>query len=201
MEIREVDGVQATNRAGAAELLGLSLQTIALRASPKQRAEGSGFPAPLSSRPGGMDWYPISGLEDFRESHRKMREGMRATVHHATLPGDPDGEVTAPQFRKLIQVGQGGWDRYVADSRPDWQRGADGYLPLPIQGPAAAEPRAERTWTKQAVEDWIRNRQGRSASPGRPPRSPEADEHNHTDEERPSRRPGRDRSGNDKPRS
>jgi hypothetical protein len=169
VQIREFDGVPATNRVGAAEYLGRSLQTINQVAAPKNRAR-TGWPAPVG-RADRQQWYALPDLDAFRVSYVQTAEDThRARVHDARLTGRPDELVTAVEFRKLIDAPYGTWARYVHDSKPAWQRGEDGYLPRPD----ATEParRGEiRKWRRRRVQDWINSRPGKVPSPGRPPRT------------------------------
>ncbi|MEH1124861.1 helix-turn-helix domain-containing protein [Micromonospora sp. CPCC 206061] len=160
MEIREVDGRRATNRRGAAEYLGRSLQTVNLLASPKRKAEGSGWPDALPTRTAGQDWYALDDLDRFRNTVLAPAEAARrAKVHHVHLDGDPEELLTAKQFREIIGVEAGPWAKYVAESQPSWKHGQDGYLPLPdVEEPGRGG--TIRKWKRQRVQSWINDRPG-----------------------------------------
>lgn len=167
VEIRTINRRRATNRAGAAEYLNRSLQTINLLASPKRRA-ATGWPDPIavSDR---QSWYALADLDRFRVRYIQPTErSQRAKVHTLRLDGDPDELITAAQFRQLIGATRGTWSRYVYDSRPAWEQGRDEYLPRPDrEEPIATGTR--RQWRKQRVVEWINARPGKAPSPGRPP--------------------------------
>ena len=166
MQIREIDGQEATNRPGAAEYLNRSLQTINLVASPKQRAV-TGWPSSLATIDG-QEWYALGDLDRFRLDYlHRVEQANLARVHSVTLDGDPDELLSAKTFRDLIGATAGTWSRYVHDSKPAWLLGQDGYLPRPD----AEEPARRgitRYWRRARVETWINSRGGKVPSPGRP---------------------------------
>ncbi len=171
MEVRVVNGRRCTNRPGAAEYLGRSLQTINLVASPKRRAS-TGWPA-YTGKEDGHEWYALDDLDEFRVSYIQAKERAgKAQVHQVRLDGDPDELITAVEFRKIIGVGHGVWSKYVGKSEPAWKQGEDGYLPRPdAEEPA---PRGViRKWKRHRAETWINNRPGSAPSPGRPKKTPE----------------------------
>ena len=166
MEERVVQGRRCTNRAGAAEYLGRSLQTINLVASPKRRAS-TGWPAYVDVEDG-YEWYALDDLDTFRASYLEAKKAARqAKVHQVTLDGNPDELIPAKDFRAIIGVGHGVWSKYVEKSIPDWQEGRDGYLPKPDH----EEPGRRgviRSWQRHRVQTWVNNRVGSASSPGRP---------------------------------
>jgi hypothetical protein len=128
VQTREINSMPATNRPGAAEYLHRSAQTIDLWASPAQRA-ATGWPQP-AARLDGQEWYHLDDLDAFRREYVNAKEDANRPAR-VRLVGDPDELITAKEFRQLIGVSTGTWGRYVADSRADWDRGDDGYLPRP----------------------------------------------------------------------
>ncbi|MFF3867096.1 GntR family transcriptional regulator [Micromonospora sp. NPDC001898] len=169
MKIRVVDGRRMTDRAGAAEFTGRSEQTIAIQTSPKRRAEGSGWPAPVPG-PEGVLLYP---LDDLASTLEDIAETSRARVHSITLDGDPSELIPAVEFRALIDAKASTWSKYVDMSKPAWERGEDGYLPRPDLEEPAPKRGIIRSWTRQRVEQWINNRPGRGAGAGPPVRTEE----------------------------
>jgi len=163
---RVIAGRRCTNRRGAAEYLQRSLQMINLVASPKRRS-GTGWPA-AAGTVDGQEWYALEDLDAFRVSYIQAKEHAgRARVHQVALAGDPAELLTATQFRALIAVEHNVWSKYVAASRPAWERGEDGYL----SRPDAEEPARHgvlRSWRRHRVQEWINNRRGSAPSPGRP---------------------------------
>jgi hypothetical protein len=169
MQERVVKGRRCTNRPGAAEYLGRSLQTINLVASPKRRAS-TGWPAYVDVEDG-QEWYAFDDLDAFRVSYLEATKRARqAKVNQITLDGDPDELIPAKDFRAIIDVGHGVWSKYVEKSIPAWQEGRDGYLPKPDH----EEPGRHgviRSWKRHRVQTWINNRSGSASSPGRPAKS------------------------------
>ena len=167
MQERVVNGRRATNRAGAAEYLGRSPQTINLVASPKRRA-ATGWPNPLPDRVDGQEWYAFDDLDAFRVSYLEAKQrARRAKVHEITLGGDPDEMVSAKDFRALIGVEHNVWSKYVEKSIPDWLHARDGYLPKPDREEPARHG-VIRYWKRHRVQSWINSRRGSASSPGRP---------------------------------
>ncbi|MBC8991771.1 hypothetical protein [Micromonospora chalcea] len=160
MEIRNIGGRPHTDIAGAAELTGRSEQTVRLKTSPKQRAQGSGWPAPVKQDK--KAWFPIDELERIRDVLLpQIVETARARVHHVDLDGDPEELISASEFRKILTITQGGWDKYVDLSKSAWGRGEDGYLPVPdCQEPAPVQG-VTRYWKRRRVQEWINARTGK----------------------------------------
>ncbi|MFI7517543.1 GntR family transcriptional regulator [Micromonospora echinofusca] len=169
MKIWVVDGRRMTDRAGAAEFTGRSEQTIAIQTSPKRRAEGSGWPAPVLG-PEGVLLYP---LDDLAATIEGIAEASRARVHSITLDGDPDELIPALEFRALIDAKASTWSKYVDMSKPAWERGEDGYLPRPDLEEPAPRRGIIRSWRRHRVEEWINSRPGRGAGAGPPVRTAE----------------------------
>ncbi|WP_434740737.1 hypothetical protein [Micromonospora sp. SH-82] len=157
MEIRNIDGRPHTDIAGAAELTGRSEQTVRLRTSPKQRAQGSGWPASIK-----LDkkaWFPVDELEHVRDVLLpQVAEPLRARVHRVDLDGDPEELIPATAFRDLLSITQGGWDKYVGISRTAWRDNRDGYLPRPDREEPAPTQGVNRYWKRRRVQEWINSR-------------------------------------------
>ena len=170
MEVRTIGRRRATNRAGAAEYLGRSLQTVNLLASPKQRAEGSGWPEPLPERVDGQEWYALADLTKFRDKYlQRVKIAGQARSHQVTLDGDPDELISAVEFRTAIDVEPKSWTKYVDMSKEAWARGEDGYLPRPDHEEPVTKGRGTaRYWKRHRAQTWIDNRPGSNPSPGRP---------------------------------
>ena len=170
VEERLIGSRRATNRAGAAEILGRSIKTINLLASPKGRADGSGFPAAISTE-GGQDWYAIADVEAFARTYRAQVEATgRARSDGVVLDGDPDELITAVEFRQAIDIEAKSWTKYVGISKDAWARGEDGYLPRPdSEEPVTRGRGVTRKWTRRRAQAWIDARTGPNPGPGRPP--------------------------------
>jgi hypothetical protein len=171
MEVRMVKGRRCTNRPGAAEYLGRSLQTINLVASPKKRAS-TGWPDYVDIEDK-QEWYALDDLDVFRASHFEAKQRDRqARVHHVSLDGDPDELISAKDFYTLIKVDARTWSKYVDKSEPDWREHRDGYLPKPDKEEPGRGGVA-RKWKRHRAATWINNRRGSASSPGRPKLDPE----------------------------
>ncbi|MBQ1052484.1 hypothetical protein KBX50_29045 [Micromonospora sp. C51] len=174
MEIRDIGGQPHTDIAGAAQLTGRSEQTVRLKTSPKQRAQGSGWPAAtIQDR---KAWFPLDALQTVRDVVLpRIVEASRARVHHVDLDGDPDELLSASEFRSLLDISQGGWDKYVGLSKVAWDRGEDGYLPRPDDEQPAPAQGVVRYWRRQRIQDWINARTGKVLDPrpaaGSPPKT------------------------------
>ncbi|WP_186832189.1 winged helix-turn-helix domain-containing protein [Micromonospora endolithica] len=156
-----------TDRAGAAEFTGRSEHTITIQTSPKRRAQGSGWPAPISG-PEGVLLYPLDELAAAIEG---IAEASRARVHSITLDGDPDELIPALEFRALIDAKASTWSKYVDMSKAAWGRGEDGYLPRPDLEEPSPKRGVIRYWKRHRVEHWINSRPGRGAGAGPPVRT------------------------------
>ncbi len=173
MEIRNIGGRPHTDIAGAAELTGRSEQTVRLKTSPKQRAQGSGWPA--SVKQDKKAWLPIDELEHVRDVLLpQIVESSRARVHHVELDGDPEELISATEFREILAITQGGWDKYVGMSKAAWDRGEDGYLPMPDREEPAPVQGSTRYWKRRRVQEWINTRSGKVLSAA-PPDLPTSD--------------------------
>ncbi|MFV2104876.1 hypothetical protein, partial [Micromonospora sp. LOL_024] len=135
-------------------------QTVRLKTSPKQRAQGSGWPA--ATIQGRKAWFPIDALETVRDVVLpRIVETSLARVHHVDLDGDPAELMSASEFRKLLDVSQGAWDKYVGLSKPAWDRDEDGYLPRPDDEQPAPIQGVIRYWQRRRIQEWINSRTGR----------------------------------------
>jgi hypothetical protein len=122
VEIKVIDGRQATDRFGAAERIGRSAQTVKLLMS--NRAE-SGFPAPL---PGTgrytehkRDFFALDDLDAFKAAYEaELAERTMPRSHGVQLDGDPDELLDTKAFAEAIDVNWPTVKRYVRDSVPAW---------------------------------------------------------------------------------
>ena len=165
-----VNGRRATDRAGAAEHLGVSEQIIAMHTSPKHR-QTSGFPKPLGQHDG-RAWYALDDLDTYRDAHATQRaEAAPPGAPEWLRDGDPEELLPATTFRAAAKVTQGTWKRYVQLSRPAWDRGEDGYLPVPDQQEDYRGTGRLYAWRRIRMITWLDNRPGSRATGtvGRPP--------------------------------
>ncbi|MFG1918065.1 hypothetical protein [Micromonospora sp. NPDC048898] len=164
MEIRHIGGRPHTDIAGAAELTRRSEATVRLKTSPKQREQGSGWPAPVKQDK--KSWFSVVELEHVRDILLpQIVEAGQARVHCVDLVGDPEELISATEFRKILDISQGAWDYYVGLSRAAWDRGEDGYLPrFDVEEPAPGAGMT-RYWKRRRVQAWINSRTGKVQLP------------------------------------
>lgn len=165
MRTRIVNDRPVTNRDGAAEIVGRSRATVDRWASPARR-QATGWPA-VVDRHGGEEWYYVDELEGVRDGYVAITTA-RGRPTPITDDGDPDELLTATEVRKLLRIAYGTWSGYVADSLPAWERGDDGYLPLPDHEEPAARGGVTRSWRRGRIVSWNQNRPGKTAATGRP---------------------------------
>lgn len=159
VETRTVNGQQATDRAGAAEYLGMPPNTVRMYSSPSRRST-TGFPAPLPDRQSGRDWFALTDLA----AYKQQRE---ATPDVPFVAGDPSELIDATAFAGLRGVEPDTMHGYVKRSLAAWERGEDGYLPRPDQSEPARHGHTHR-WTRARAVAWIFPAAPRRST-GRPP--------------------------------
>ncbi|WP_229070837.1 hypothetical protein [Actinoplanes sp. DH11] len=128
MQTWTIDGRTATNRAGAAEHLGLSTATINMYASPAGQRR-YGFPAPLPQAEGLPQLFALEELDAFAAARRPA---PRPTPQ---LDASADELVGSAGFAELIGVKPDTFHRYLTDSWAAWGQEHDGYLPRPDNWP------------------------------------------------------------------
>ncbi|MEH1124778.1 hypothetical protein [Micromonospora sp. CPCC 206061] len=165
MEIRTINGRRATDRAGAAEVLGVSVQTIALRASPKQRPT-SGFPASIGTEDR-REWYALDDLDAHADALREQHPDTPRRAPAWLRDGDPDELLPATTFRAAAGITQGTWKRYVQTSKPEWDAGRDGYLLKPDDEEDYRGTGKRYSWKRSRMIAWLDNRPGERAGAGR----------------------------------
>ncbi|MEV0732332.1 hypothetical protein [Polymorphospora sp. NPDC050346] len=166
MKTWTVEGREATNRAGAAEHLGLAANTVNMYASPAGRAR-HGWPEPLAEQVDGQEVFALVDLDAFAAA-RNTRRTPPATTEAA----DPDELIGVGEFAELRGVSRDTFKRYVEDSRNAWARGEDGYLPVP-DAPDPRSPELGRRvrwqWRRDRAAAWafpeVRRHGGRKAGP------------------------------------
>ncbi|RLK12682.1 hypothetical protein DER29_5967 [Micromonospora sp. M71_S20] len=167
MEIRNIGGQPHTDIAGAAEFTCRSEATVRLKTSPKQREQGSGWPAPVKQDK--KSWFPIDELKRVRDILLpQIVESARARVHQVNLVGDPEELLPAAEFRKILDISQGAWDFYAGRSKAAWKRHEDGYLPLFDLEEPAPTGGMTRYWKRRRIQEWINVRGGSVQDPDRP---------------------------------
>ncbi|MEV4212641.1 hypothetical protein [Micromonospora sp. NPDC049662] len=122
-----VGGRKATNRAGAAEYLGLAPNTVTQYSSPAGRPV-YGWPEPLAERVNGQEVFALDELDAVRQP----------APTPSAFTGDPDELIGVDELAKIKGVTRGAMKRYVEDSIPAWERGEDGYVPRPVWPPEPA---------------------------------------------------------------
>jgi hypothetical protein len=172
VEMRVIGRRKATNRAGAAEFLNRSIKTINFLASPKGRAEGSGFPASIGTEDR-REWYALSDLRTFQTRHEKRIKtaGWQPRSRGVVLDGKPRQLITAKEFYTAANILPKTWTKYVDTSKPAWQRGEDGYLLRPDKEEPLDTRRTQRWWRRRRAQQWIDGRKGPTPSTRRTGRS------------------------------
>jgi hypothetical protein len=130
-----VGGREATNRAGAAEYLGLAPHSVFQYSSPAERPK-SGWPAPLPERVSGQEVFALADLDTFAAARRTETPPPPARADE-----DLDRPVGVKEFAALKGVPRDTFKRYVEDSLDAWARDEDGYLPQPDFPPEPAPVR------------------------------------------------------------
>ena len=160
VETRTFDGREATNRAGAAERLGMSPATIEVYSSPGQRRLRS-FPDPLPERVGGQDWWLLEDLDRYAETRT------------APVPpvDNPAQLIDLVSLAELRNIKRGTAERYWKDSRVAWSQGRDGYLPQPDKFEIGPRGGKWPLWRRDRAAEWAfpGTRRTRGRQPGRRP--------------------------------
>lgn len=164
MAMRILNGREAVDRAGAAEVAQLGLSTIGLLH--RHRAT-NGFPERI---PGTTEWY----ADDIRTWAEEHREAKRAALTPIDRSGDPDELVGQRVAAQIL----GYSDPQSLRNTPTWARllaAVDDQEELP-------SGRVRRRWRRRTVQDVGDQRTGRGggrptgAPAGQPDRSGEPDE-------------------------
>jgi hypothetical protein len=165
VEIRVIDGQEATDLAGAAEYLKISLRTAREASSPKQQPR-TGWPDPLhGGGPGVRKWYALSDLA-----------GLWPRYNPASPPPfrdqDADELVDLAGFAAIRGIKRSTAEYYVHLSRDAWARGEDGYLPRPDPDDCLPAPSGGTIyrWRRRRAVEWSFSPR---RSTGRPPASQE----------------------------
>jgi hypothetical protein len=146
VETRTINGEQATDRAGAAEFLGMPRNTVNMYSSPSRRPR-TGFPDPLPDQQDGRDWFPLAALAAYKA---RLEQATPAP----TAMGDPEQLIDTAEFAALRGIKrQTIWD-YVKLSVDAWDRGEDGYLPQPDESSPARHGTAYR-WRRGRAVAWM----------------------------------------------
>jgi len=180
VDIWVVRGRKVTNRAGAAEYLNLSPNTVSVYASPSGRRR-HGWPEPLPQRVDGAEVFALSDLDTFAATRTGATPRRPRT-------GDPQQLLTVAQFATLKGIALDTMRRYVTDSLNAWARGQDGYLPRPEVTEPARHGHTYQ-WRRATALAWIAPAARRTGGrrPGRRPQP--ADLQDLLDAAGPGRRP------------
>ncbi|XVU24188.1 hypothetical protein ACQPZJ_44320 [Actinoplanes sp. CA-054009] len=144
-----VGGREATNRAGAADHLGLSSNTVNQYASPSGRRT-HGWPEPLPERADGQEVFALDDLDAFAAGRVTSRP-----VPNVAEGDDPDRLIGVDEFAELRAVKRDTFKRYVEDSLNAWAADQDGYLPRPDVPPRPAPVRGfVYEWRLRTALSW-----------------------------------------------
>lgn len=157
-----VGGRKVTNRAGAAEYLGLARRTVVVYSTPGGRRR-YGWPEPLAERVDGQEVFALGDLDAFAARRAGGRPQPPAVI-------DPEELIGVAEFAALRGIKAATMKRYVEDSLNAWQRGEAGYLPRPDEVHSARRGSSYR-WRYRTAVEWsfpaVRRTGGRR--PGRRP--------------------------------
>ncbi|MFD6757282.1 MULTISPECIES: helix-turn-helix domain-containing protein [Micromonospora] len=154
MEIRTIGGRRATNRRGAAEYLGIPLNTVRIKSSPAQRGQ-TGWPEPLGERLDDQDWFALDDLDAYRKRSRPV-------LPPPPQLEDPERVIGVSDFARLRDIALETIKTYVKLSLDDWLAGRPGYLPRPLSLQAPYQ------WRLGDAVAWSFPTERRTSS-GRPP--------------------------------
>ena len=160
VDTRTIDGREATNRAGAAEWLGMTPGTIKVYSSPGQRSR-FGFPEPLPDRIDGQDWWLLEDLDRYAETRT-------TPVPAVTRPREL---IDLPTLAKLRNIQLKTARRYWQDSQAAWEQGHEGYLPRPDKVESGPRGAQAPYWRRDRAMQWAfpGTRRSRGRQPGRRP--------------------------------
>ncbi|GAA4259839.1 hypothetical protein [Dactylosporangium darangshiense] len=131
MLINIIRGHECTDRAGVAELLSRSKQTVKNLAADRAT---TGFPEPFDveltgrgvrTNPDGTktgrEWYRVDHIVAFKAAYLdKVTEASLPRSHGATLDGNPAELLTPAAFAAFLRITTGTFSAYVDDSKPAW---------------------------------------------------------------------------------
>jgi hypothetical protein len=167
VKIRTVNGQRATDRAGAAEYLGIPLNTVKVIAARGKRPT-SGFPEPIGPDDDGVEVFALVDLDQYRAA-REAATAERAATHHHLLTGDRDELLDNTAFAAILGVDPADtFHRYVDLSRPAWELGEDGYLPLPDDSTPARNG-TTYWWQRHRIATWLATPRTGGRRPGPAP--------------------------------
>ncbi|MEU1811723.1 hypothetical protein [Micromonospora aurantiaca (nom. illeg.)] len=192
-----VDGVTVTNRAGAAERTGLSVNTVTEYASPYGRAR-YGWPDPLPERVDGEEVYALADLDAFTAERGRPGRQPLAQVEKEPTGGEfgVDAESNVSQdaligvgaFARLLGLQSDTVKGYAQDSRDAWDRGEDGYLLRPDEIRVGPQ-RTTYRWRQSRASAYAAARPRRTGGRTAGPRPTAADVQQVIDAAGPGRRP------------
>lgn len=165
MKITTVDGQPATDRAGAAAYLGIPLNTVKVHAERGKRPT-SGFPDPVGHDDRGVEVFALADLDAYRAARTPA---PRPALTHQVLTGEPDELLDNTAFATILGVDPANvFHRYVDLSRAAWQRGEDGYLPLPDDNTPARNG-TTYWWRRHRIATWLATPRTGGRRPGPAP--------------------------------
>lgn len=177
-----INGQPATNRAGAAALLGISVPMAYHYASVHTTAP---WPDPVEVEPtsvahrldgstttAGRDaFYLESEIEQFRAFLDQIATAKRPRSDGTRIRGKPDDLIDDATAAKLQGIDLATHRSYVWKSVPRWELGKPGLLPIPHRRErtgGTTRPRYANFWTKRDFQQYLDTRPGRGALAGRP---------------------------------
>lgn len=165
MKTRTVNGQPATDRAGAADYLGIPLNTVKVLAACGKRPS-SGWPEPIGADEHGIELFALNHLDVYRITRKAP---PRAAAGHPLLRGDPDELLDNSAFAAILRVDPADvFHGYVKLSTAAWERGEDGYLPLPDDR-SPARNGTTYWWKRHRIKTWLATPRAGGRRPGPPP--------------------------------
>lgn len=143
---REVGGRTQVNREGLAQLCGLAVRTL------KSRTGDEYYPPVIGRGPGRREWYDLDAARCFaahvaaeREKSRpRLNPDLSEAEREALL--DADGYLTPNALAVLLDCERVTIRSYVSRSRPAWDRGEAGLLPMPDRREARGDAYERLGW-------------------------------------------------------
>lgn len=153
---REVEGRTQVNREGLADLCGLKVRTL------KGRTGDEHFPPVVGRGPGRREWYDLDAARRFAAhvaaEHEEARPRLNPDLSEAEREAllDADGYLTPNALAVLLDREQVTVRSYISRSRPAWDRGEAGLLPIPDRREARGEAYEHLGWRLATIVDFER---------------------------------------------
>ena len=165
IDIRLVNGVECTDRAGIAVLAGWRAgNSVHVHAG-----QDPGFPRPMDV-PGKTKWYPLAGPGGVDEYLSHLAERDRRLKPPPVLDGPADEMLSGPAAAKALRISPATLRSYVRYSVPYWAGEKSGrpLLPLPDEQTTRDNGSITRSWRRATLATHQASRPGPGKGAGRP---------------------------------